>query len=269
MASPFEFTTRTPEVFQRSDLDSLVYAETRRNPSTTDALSGNISDSPDILSDENRMRTGTGLAYEEWRALQLLKITRRLTHLKEILEIDDIIATDEISTSTKSGAALSHAGNDNAAVNIVFPGAERIAQINVGIREAARESIPRAFQQLEELGHDPRDASVYVASHAHLFQMNTAEFDEVNEHIAAGSDDLKREYRLHTSIGQTGYPVLDLSRLVFHQLERSGVLPGEIQMSDENTISSKFLFSGYATVTQNEPNGQTGVLLGKSRSSRL
>jgi copper oxidase (laccase) domain-containing protein len=301
MVSRLEFVTQKPEIFQRSDLDSLVYAQTRRNPSDGDPLSGNVGLSPMILGETNYARTDSPLSYAAWRAQEFGKASIRLHYLKRLTGITHIAsprlphgtdlinldtdfekvsidipfeeqASADASLFTKAGIADLKATGDCAVVTGVWPGAEAIVTMHVGIRGAAKEIIPHTLAQVAAKGLNPADASYYIGPHAHIFQMSHTEVDELNEIIAQGSSEVKHEYRIHTLSTPQPYPALNLSSIITHQLERSRVLPGEIQISAENTLHSPYYHSNYTTIVTGTPDGRFANLIGKlppkSRSHR-
>lgn len=297
MPSPLEFTTRKPEVFRRPDLSSVVYAETRRVPSRGTSLSGNLGVSPMILGEENYARTQSPLPYDEWRTQEFNAATNRLLHLKELTGLDDVaylrlphstnlidldarlgeVSLDtpfekrspaDASVSTTEGVGSLLAVGDCAPASVAFEGGEAIAQKHIGIRGAAKEIIPITFERLRRQGLSAGTAAVYIGPFAHKFQMNRTEFEELNEIVAQGSDEVKQEYRLFTEIGPTGYPILDLGRMICHQLVRAGVTVDNIQMSPHTTLTNKHLYSNYTTVTEGVPDGRFGALIGKAHTSR-
>ena len=289
-----EFVRMKPEVFDRPDLERLIYAETRRNPHSTDQLSGNIGSSDVILAPENHSRTNDSQQYQQWRQTQLTHIAQRIQIAQDTFGLDSIGAprvehksrlanldnnadsfsvrapltlrgVSDASIFTKEGVGSLYAPADCGIVTFALPAAELVGQIHVGIRGATHTTIPRIFGRIAKMGYNPGDAVAYVAPHAKDYPMNQVEFNDVYKILKEQSAETKDEFLRSTSLGPTGYPVMHISDMLERQLIRSGLHSHNIQVSTASTLDNPELFSHHDTETTGAVNGRFGVLIGKMR----
>ncbi len=289
-----EFQQLKPAVFERPGLESLVYAETRRKNAISDVLSGNVGPSPLIVGEENYLRSGSELSHGEWKKIQLARAAARLenarqafgltdigymrvAHGNELINLDKRMANVSIDTpfsersvadasiSTKDGFGSLYAPADCGVVTYAFEGAEAIGQAHVGIRGAVNAIIPRTLARATAMGHDTSRAVAYIAPHAHRYQMNRSEADDVYEIVADQDDETKREFLQNIQLGINGHPIMDISGIMHQQLVRGGINPDNIQISEDTTLGNRTLYSHQDALTTGVVNGRFGVLVGKTK----
>lgn len=289
-----EFQRIKPAIFDRPGLEGLIYAETRRKNAASDNLSGNVGPSPMILGEENYLRSGSELSHGEWKQLQLARVAARLenarqtfgltdigymrvTHGSDLINLDKRMASVSIDTPfsdravadasilTEEGLGSLYAPADCGVVTYVFPGAEGLGQAHVGIRGAANAIIPRTLARAAAMGHDTAGAVAYIAPHAHRYQMDKTEAEDVYAIIADQDTDTKREFLQNIELGPNGHPIMDISNIMRQQLVRGGLDPENIQISPANTLGDRTLYSHQDSIAAGVVNGRFGVLAGKAK----
>lgn len=282
-----------PPIFNRPDLRRLLYIETRRTSPTN--MSGNVGDTPAVMSHENHIATGSHDAFEEWKSLELEAARDRLgivqailglrnlarikvEHGTNILMLDDTMSTTtydipfekrpaaDASLLTTPGDGTLFAPADCVVATVVYPHVEAVGQIHSGIRGSVKELIPQAMQTFADQGLDPSLAAVYLAPHARSgFQLSEAEADEVAEIARINGAKVTRELTRYTRPGEHGLPIMDLTQFAIQHFLQSGVRPDNIEVAPEDTLSDPTLYSDYNSVTRGVVNGRFGVITGISQ----
>lgn len=281
-----------PAIFNRPDLRRLLYIETRRTSPTN--MSGNVGDTPAVMSYENHIATGSRDSFEEWRSLELEAARDRLGAIQAILGVrnlarvrvehgtnmlmlDDLMSSTtpaipfeerpaaDASFLTNPGDATLFAPADCVVATVVYPGVEAIGQIHSGIRGSVKELVPEAMESFTDQGLDPSTAAVYLAPHARSgFQLNEAEADEVTAIARLSGAKVMRELARYSYKGENGLPIMDLTHFAIQHFLQAGVKPDNIEVSPQDTLSDPTLYSDYNSVTHGAINGRFGVIAGIS-----